>query len=79
MCFAITPYNSNYYIFDSHRRDSLGQSSENGYSILLQFVINGYVWNFITKTYLVKNQLQHVYEKQFDFFLNLKDQQKGVL
>ena len=49
---AMTPYNSDYYIFDSHSRDGLGQSSENGYSILLKFVTIEHVLNFITTTYI---------------------------
>ena len=71
MCFAFIPYNSNYYIFDSHSCGSLGQSRENCYSILLQFVTTEHALDFITTTNLVNNQLQHVCEKQF-FFLNLK-------
>ena len=76
MCFTIIPYNSNYYIFDSHSHVACenGQSSENGYSVLLQFVTIEHVLNFITTTYLINNQLQHVYENQF-----LLDQQKGAL
>ena len=46
------PYNSDYYIFDSHSRDGLGQSTENGYSILLKFVTIEHVLNFITTTYI---------------------------
>ena len=78
MCFVIIPYNSNYYIFDLHSRDSLSQSSENSYSILLLFVTSENVLNFITTTYLINNHLLHGYEKHF-FLLKLKDQQKGVL
>ena len=47
-CFAVIPYNSNFYIFVSHSRDNLDQSIENGYSVLLKFVTIEHVLNFIT-------------------------------
>ena len=72
MCFAVIPYSSNYYIFDSHSPDNLGQSIENGYSVLLKFVTTEHVLNFITATYLINNHLQNFYENQFAFLPELK-------
>ena len=57
-----------YFIFDSHSRDNIGQASENGSSVLLKFLTIEHVLNFITTTYLVNSELQHVYENQFVFF-----------
>ena len=68
MCFAIIPFSSHYYIFDSHSRDNIGQASENGSSVLLKFLTIKHVLNFIITTYLVNSELQHVCEKQFVFF-----------
>ena len=68
MCFAIIPFSSHYYIFDSHSRDNIGQASENGSSVLLKFLTIENVLNFITTTYLVNSELQHVYDNQFVFF-----------
>ena len=65
-----------YYIFDSHSRNRLRQSNESGYSILLQFVSIEHVLNFST-IYLINNQLQHVYENQFVFFLQVERSAKG--
>ena len=61
MCFVY------YYIFDSHSRDNIGQASENGSSVLLKFFTIEHVLSFITTTYLVNSELQHVYENQFVF------------
>ena len=52
MCFAIIPFSSHNYIFDSHSRDNIGQASENYSSVLLTFLIIEHVLNFITTTYL---------------------------
>lgn len=60
MCFSPIPCNSHYYIFDPHNRDNLGQSNENGYSILLQFITIEHALNFITKTHLMKSFIYHV-------------------
>ena len=68
MCFVIIPFSSHYYIFDSHSRDNIGQASENGSLVLLKFLTIEHVLNFITTTYLVNSELQHVYENQFVFF-----------
>ena len=46
MCFAVIPYNSNNYIFDSHSCDNVGKSIENGYSVLLKFVTIEHVFKF---------------------------------
>ena len=62
MCFSIIPFSSHYYIFDSHSRDSIGQVSENGSSVLLKFLTIEHVLNFITTTYLVNSELQRIYE-----------------
>ena len=78
MRFVIIPYNSDYYNFESQSHDSVGQSIENGYSILLQFATNEHVLNFISMKNVTNNQLQHAYENQI-FFPKLKDQQKRVL
>ena len=51
----------------SHSCDNIGQASENGSSVLLKFLTIEHVLNFITTTYLVNSELQHVYEKQFVF------------
>ena len=64
--------------FESQSHDSVGQSIENGYSILLQFATNEHVLNFISMKNVTNNQLQHAYENQI-FFPKLKDQQKKVL
>ena len=72
MCFAIIPFSSHYYIFDSHSRDNIGQASENGSSVLLKFLTIKHVLNFIITTYLVNSELQHVCEKQFVFFPETK-------
>ena len=74
MCFAIIPFSSHYYIFDSHSRDNIGQASENGSSVLLKFLIIEHILNFITTTYLENSQLQRVYENQFVFFFLKKYQ-----
>ena len=58
------------FIFDSHSRDNIGQASENGSSVLLKFLTIEHVLNFITTTYLVNSELQHVYENQFFFSRN---------
>ena len=50
----------------------MGQSIENGHSVLLKFVAIEHVLNFITTTYLINNHLQHVYENQFVFFPELE-------
>ena len=55
LSFGIIQYNSNYYVFDSQKRDSVCQSSKKGYSILLQFVAIEHVLNFITITDLINN------------------------
>ena len=68
MCFAIIPFTSHCYIFDSHSRDNIGQANENGESVLLKFLTIEHVLNFITTTYLVNSELKHVYENQFVFF-----------
>ena len=68
MCFARIPFSSNYYIFDSHSRDSIGQASENESSVLLKFLTIEDILNSITTTYFVNRELQHVYENQFGFF-----------
>lgn len=78
MRFVIIPYNSDYYNFESQSHDSVGQSIENGYSILLQFATNEHVLNFISMKNVTNNQLQHAYENQI-FFPKFKDQQKKVL
>ena len=87
MCFAKIPFSSHYYIFDSHSRDKIGQASENGSSVLLKFLTIKHVLNFITTTYLINSELQHVYEKQFVFFSrnrninkkeNFKEIQTGI-
>ena len=67
MCFAIVTFSSHYYTFDSHSRDNIGQASGNGSSVLLKFLTIEHVLNFITTTYLVNSELQHVYENQFVF------------
>ena len=67
-CFAIIPFSSHYYIFDSHIRDNIGQASENGSSVLHKILNIEHALNFITTTYLVDSELQHVYENQFVFF-----------
>ena len=36
MCFAIIPFSSHYYIFDSLSRDNIGQATENGSLVLLK-------------------------------------------
>ena len=66
--FAIIPISSHYYIFDSHSRDNIGEASESGSSVLLKSLTIEDVWNFITTTYLVNSELQHVYENQFVVF-----------
>ena len=63
ICFAIIPFSSHYFIFDSHSHDSIGQASENGLSVLLQFLTTKDFSNFIKTTYLVNSELKHVYEK----------------
>ena len=68
MCFAIIPFSSHYYIFYSHSLDKTGQANENVSSILLTFLTIEHVLNFIATSYLVNNELQHVYENQFAFF-----------
>ena len=68
MCFAIILFSSHYYIFDSHNRGNIDQASENGSSALLKFLTIEHVLNFITTTYLVNSELQHVYENQSAFF-----------
>ena len=73
MCFAITPFSSHNYFFDSHSRDNIGQASENGSSVLLKFLTIENVLNFITTTYLVNSELQHVYDNQFVFFSRNKN------
>ena len=65
ICFAIIPFSSHYFIFDSHSHDNIGQASENGSSVLLQFLTTKDFLNFIKTTYLVNSELKHVYEKQF--------------
>ena len=50
----------------------MGQSSENGCSVLVKFVSNKHVLNLITTTYLINNHLQHVYENQFVFSQNCR-------
>ena len=65
MCFAIVPYSSNYYNFDSKSRDNVGQTNENGSSLSIKFLTFEHVLNFIKTTYLVNNQLQHVYKNHF--------------
>ena len=67
MRFAIIPFSFHYYSFDKHSRDKIGQASENGSSVLLRFLTIEHVLNFITTTYLVNSELQHVYENQFVF------------
>ena len=37
MCFAIIPFTSHYYIFDSHSRDNIREATENGYCYYLSF------------------------------------------
>ena len=64
MCFVY------YYIFDSHSCDNIGQASENGSSVLIKFLTIEHVLNFITTTYFVNSELQHVYENQFVFFFS---------
>ena len=73
--FVIIPYNSNYYIFDSPSRDNLCQSSENGYSISLQFFAIEHALNFIIPTYLINNQLQNVCKTSI--FLKVEKLTKG--
>ena len=68
MCFAIIPFSSQYYIFDSHTRANIGQASENDSLVLLKFLTLEHVLNFIATTYLINSELQHVYENQFFFF-----------
>ena len=72
MCFAVILFSSHYYIFDSHNRGNIDQASENGSSALLKFLTIEHVLNFITTTYLVNTELQHVYENQFAFFPEIK-------
>ena len=82
MCFVY------YYIFDSHSCDNIGQASENGSSVLIKFLTIEHVLNFITTTYFVNSELQHVYENQFAFFFvrntninekeNFKEIQTGI-
>ena len=60
MCFEIIPYSSSCYIFDFHSHDNVGQTTENGFSVLLKLLTIEHVLNFIKTTYLVNNQLQHV-------------------
>ena len=62
MRFAIIPFSSHCYIFDLHSRDSIGQASENVSPVLLKFLTIEHVLNFITTTYLVNSELQHIYE-----------------
>ena len=59
MCFAVIPYNSNYYIFDSQSRDNMGQSIETVFSVLPKFVTIECVLNFVTTKYLINNHLKH--------------------
>ena len=68
MCVPIIPFSSHYYIFDSHSRKNIGEASENGSLVLLNFLTTEHVLNFITTTYFVNSELQHVYENQFAFF-----------
>ena len=63
MYFAIIPFIYHYYIFDLHSRDNTGQVSENGSSVLLKFLTIDAL-NFITTTYLVNSELQHIYENE---------------
>ena len=56
----------------SRDNDNIGQASENGSSVLLKFLIIEHVLNFITTTYLVNSELQHVYENQFVFFSEIE-------
>ena len=88
MCFAIIQFSSDYYIFDSHSRDNIGQAKENGSSVLLKFLTIEHVLNFRTTTYLVNSELQHAYENEFVFFFsgnrnitkkeNFKEIQTGI-
>ena len=57
MCFAIIPFSSHYYIFDTHSCDNIGQASANGSSVLLKFLTIQHALNFITTTYLVNSKL----------------------
>ena len=50
MCFAIIPFSSHYYIFDSHSRDNICQASQNTSSVLPKFLTIEHVLNFITTT-----------------------------
>ena len=68
-----------YFIFDSHSRDNIGQASENGSSVLLKFLTIAHVLNFITTTYLVNSELQHVYENQFVFFPEIEISMRRTL
>ena len=79
ICFPFIPYNSNYYIFDSHSGYSFGQSSENVYWILLQFVTIEHVLNFVTTSYLIDNQLQYIYENQFVFCFSKRHYDGNVI
>ena len=79
ICFPFIPYNSNYYIFDSHSGYSFGQSSENVYSILLQFVTIEHVLNFVTTSYLIENQLQYIYENQSVFCFSKRHYDGNVI
>ena len=69
MCFAVIPYNSNYYIFDSQSRDKMGQLIENVFSVLPKFVTIECVLNFVTTKYLINNQLKDFDE--INLFFNL--------
>ena len=67
MRFVVIPYNSDYYNFELQSRDREGQSIGNGYSIMLQFVTNEHVLNFISIKDAINNQLQHAYENRIFF------------
>ena len=68
----VIPHNSNRCIFDSPGRDNVGQSIENGSSVLLKLSTTEHVLSFINTTYLINNHLLHVYENQFVFFPELE-------
>ena len=78
MHFVIITHNSDYYNFESQSHDSVGQSVENGYSILLQFATNEHVLNFITMKNVTNNQLQHAYENQIFWKINKKECYKKI-
>ena len=64
LCISII-WNRNYFLFDSHSRNSLGQTSPDGSSILLKFSSRKQLESHIINNYLSESDVNIQYEVQY--------------